>query len=153
MLVRGVVDDELGDDPHAALVRFLDQPLDILQIAIGRIDRPIVGDVVAIVAQRRGIEGQKPDRRDAQLLDIVETRKKACEIADPVAIGVDEGLDMQLVDDRVLVPVRGVRIGSLGLLQLGGGDDLVHGVSLGSSDFSSAFDRGAGALIVRPVPG
>ena len=69
-------------------------------------DGAVVGDVVAVVAQRRGVEGQQPDRRDAQRLDVVELGDHPLEIADPVAIGVVERLDVGLVDDRVLVPVR-----------------------------------------------
>ena len=127
MLVRGVVDDELGDDPHAALVRLGDQPLDVLQIAVGGVHRAIVGDVVAVVAQRRRVEGQEPDRGDAEFLDIVEPLQKPLEIADPVAVRIGEGLDVQLIDDRVLVPVDGLQVRTCGD-DIGGrdGNEFVH---------------------------
>ena len=83
-----------------------DQPADVLERAEGRVDRAVVGNVVAVVAQRRGVERQQPDRRDAQLLDVVELLDQAVEIADAVAVGVEERLDVGLVDHRVLVPVR-----------------------------------------------
>ena len=69
----------------------------------------VVGDVVAVVAQRRGVEGQQPDRVDAERLHVVELLGQAAEVADAVAVGVGEGLDVQLVDDGVLVPERVVR--------------------------------------------
>ena len=74
--------------------------------AVVRIDVVIIGDVVAVIAQRRGIKGQKPDGGDAQFLEIIELLDQAAEIADAVAVAVVERLDVQLVDDRVLVPER-----------------------------------------------
>src|SRR5579875_3513067 len=75
-------------------------------MAIGRMDVLVVGDVVAVVAQRRGIERQQPQRRDPEILQVVELLPQAAEVADAVVIGIEEGLDVQLVDDRVLVPER-----------------------------------------------
>ena len=106
MLVGGMVDDELGDDPEAAPVRFADELAEVGAGAVVRVDPVIVGDVVAVVAQRRRIERQQPDRVDAEILDVVELLGEAGEIADAVAVAVVERLDVELVDDRVLVPER-----------------------------------------------
>ena len=106
MLVGGVVDDELGDDADAAVVRGLDEGLEVPGHAVGRIDAAVVGDVVAVVAQRRGIERHHPDRRGAEVLDVVELLRDAGEVADAVVVGVEEALDVQLVDDGVTVPLR-----------------------------------------------
>ena len=73
-------------------------------VAVGGMHRSIVGDVVAVVAQRRGIERQQPDRRHAERLDVVEPFEQAGKVADAVAVGVAEGLDVQLIDDGVAVP-------------------------------------------------
>ena len=54
--VAGVVDDQVGDDPDAALVRLVDQFDEIPDLAELRQDRGVVGDVVAAVAQRRLVE-------------------------------------------------------------------------------------------------
>ena len=69
----------------------------------------VVGDVVAVVAQRRGTEGQQPDGGDAQVLQVVELLRQAAEIADAVGHAVEEGADVDFVDDGVFVPgdVRG----------------------------------------------
>ncbi len=64
----------------------------------------VVGDVVAVVAQGRGEEGQEPEAGDAEVLQVVESRDEAGEVADAVAVGVLKGADVQLVDDRVFVP-------------------------------------------------
>ncbi|MET4796433.1 hypothetical protein ABIF64_008611 [Bradyrhizobium japonicum] len=56
VLVGGVIDDELGDDAQAALLRFLDEALEVLHRPEIGIDRAVVGDVVAVVAPGRWIE-------------------------------------------------------------------------------------------------
>ena len=111
MLVGGVVDDQLGDDAEAARMRGGDEALDVGHRAVVGMHRAVVGDVVAVVAPRRGIERQQPDRVDAELGDVVELRHQAGEIADAVIVGIEERLDVQLIDDRVLVPERIVRHG------------------------------------------
>ena len=72
MLIGGVVDDEFGDDPDAQDMRL---PHEIAKIAHGsvrRMNAPIIGDVVAVVAQRRRIERQQPNTRRAEVLDVLE---------------------------------------------------------------------------------
>jgi hypothetical protein len=105
MLVGGVVDHQLGDHPQAALVRRFDEPAHVAQRAVCRIDAAVVGDVVAVVAQRRGVERQHPEGVDAERLDVVELLQQAGEVADAVVGRIEERLDVQLVDDGVLVPV------------------------------------------------
>ena len=106
MLVGGVVDDQLGDDADAARVRLVDEALEVVQRAVARMDVLVVGDVVAVVAQRRRIERQQPERVDAELLEVVELLRQAGEVADAVVVAVEEGADVHLVDDGVLVPER-----------------------------------------------
>ena len=106
MLVGGVVDHQLGDHADAALVRCVDEALHVVQRAVVGMHAAVVGDVVAVIQQRRGIERQQPDRADAELGDVVELGQQAGEVADAVVVGVEERLDVQLVDDGVLVPQR-----------------------------------------------
>ena len=77
----------------------------------GVVHRPVIGadlaifaDVIAIVAARAGVEGQQPDRGDAEFGDIIQLRHQPGEIADAIIIGIEEGLDVHLIDDGVLVP-------------------------------------------------
>jgi hypothetical protein len=103
MLVGGVVDHQLDDDPDAAGMRCLDESADILERAIGRVDGCIVRDVVAIIAERRGIEGQQPDGGGAEIGDVIEAGGQAGEVAIAVAVRIKECPNMGLVDDRVAV--------------------------------------------------
>jgi hypothetical protein len=50
------------------------------------------------------VEGLEPEAGHPQPLQVVEPAAQAGEIADAVAVPVHEGLDVEAVDDRVLVP-------------------------------------------------
>ena len=104
VLVGGVVDDELGDDANVAAMRFRHEALEVLHRPVVRMDVLVVGDVVAVVPERRRIEGQQPERVDAEALEVVEPLCQAGEVADAVVVAVEEGAHVHLVDDGVLVP-------------------------------------------------
>ena len=87
-------------------VRLAQHGAEIVERAELRMDVLIVGDVVAVVLERRRIEGHQPDGVDAQVADVFELRGQPLEIADAVVVGVEERLDVELVDDRILVPER-----------------------------------------------
>ena len=54
MLIRCVIDDQLGDDPKIATMRLADKGLEIRHTAERGMDVLVIGDVVAVVAQWRG---------------------------------------------------------------------------------------------------
>src|SRR5215472_10563768 len=72
-------------------------------------DAAVVGDVVAVISQRRGKEWQEPQAGDPELLEIIELLDQPAEVTDAVAVRIEESLHMRFVDDRVLVP-EGVAI-------------------------------------------
>jgi hypothetical protein len=104
VLVRGVVDDEVGDHAKAAAVRLADEKVEVRHLAVERRDVLVVGDVIAVVPERGRVEGQEPEAVDAQVLDVVEALGETREIADAVVVRVLERLDVHLVEDGVLVP-------------------------------------------------
>ena len=106
VLVRGVVDHQLGDDAQVAPVRLVEHQAEVVQRAVLGVHVLVLADVVAVVPQWRRIERHQPQRVDAQVLDVVQLRGDALEVAHAVVVGVEEGLDVELVDDRVLVPER-----------------------------------------------
>ena len=67
-------------------------------------DIAVVGNVIAIVAQGRRIEGQQPEGGDAQILQIIELLGQPAKVANAIAIAVVKGADVEFVDDRILVP-------------------------------------------------
>src|SRR6185312_16833766 len=67
VLIRGVIDHQLGDDLEAPLVGLAEEELEVLQRSVGGMYARVVGDVVAVVAPRRGVERQKPEGRHPKL--------------------------------------------------------------------------------------
>ena len=107
VLAAGVVRDDVHEDPDAAVMGLRDQFVDVGQRAEPRVDGAVVGDVVAAVVERRGVEGRDPDRVDAQVGQVVQARDQPGDVAHPVAIAVGEGAWVDLVDDGVTPPVVG----------------------------------------------
>ena len=96
---RGVVHDEVDDHPDAALVRRVEEAVEVLDGAELGQDVGVVGDVVAAVAQRRGEERRHPQAVDAEPLEVVELLGQPLEVADAVAVAVVERADQDLVED------------------------------------------------------
>ena len=113
MLVRRVIDDQLGDHPQSAPMRLVHDMVEVRARAVHRVDVGVIGDIVPVVAQGRRVEGKEPDGIDPQVLHVVQLFCQAGEVADAVVVGVEKGLDMELVDDGVLVPVGGARRGDV----------------------------------------
>src|SRR5581483_8790424 len=104
VLVGSVVDDQLGDDAQAAPVRFLYEVAEVVTSPVLRVDVVVVGDVVAVVAPRRGVERQQPDGVDPEVLDVLQFAGEAAEIPLAVIVAVEEGTDVRFVNDSILVP-------------------------------------------------
>ena len=106
VLVAGVVDDQVGDDPDAPGVGLLEQPPQVVDGARLGVDRVVVADVVAAVPERRGVEGQQPEAVDAEPLEVVQLGDEAGDVAHPVVVAVEEAADEHLVEDGPLEPER-----------------------------------------------
>jgi hypothetical protein len=120
--------DELGDHAHPAPVSLTQEEAKVAQAPVRRMDLAVVGNVIAVVTQGRGIEGKKPEGRDAEALQVVELLNQTLEVADPVPVAVMKGPHVGFVYDRVLVPSRLVveclRAGGSSLpCDLGGGHE------------------------------
>src|SRR3546814_4578941 len=80
--LRRVVRHEIDDQLHAPRVRLRQQPVEVRERAEDRIDIAVIGDVVAEVRHRRGIEGRQPEHVDAEPFQIAEPALHARKIAD-----------------------------------------------------------------------
>jgi hypothetical protein len=101
-------------------MRGVDELLEVLERAIGGIEGVVVGNVVPVVVLGRRKGWQQPDRCDAEILDVVELLDQAAEVTDAVGVVVVEGFDVQLVQNRVLVPERIGRAGKAAPDRAGG---------------------------------
>ena len=90
--------------PRPAQVCGAQELTEVAHRPVGGIDAAEVGDVVAVVPKRRGVEGEEPERRDTELLQVVELLDETAEVPGAVAVRVAEGADVELVDDGVLEP-------------------------------------------------
>ncbi len=122
VLVRRVVHDQVRDDPDAALVRLLDQGHRVVHGPVVGMDLEEVGDVVAAVAQRGGVERQQPEAVDAQPLQVVQLGSQPAQVAVAVRGGVEEAAHEHLVDHRTSVPLR------IGVASLNDGSGRRHGL-------------------------
>src|SRR5574339_343376 len=104
MLIRGMVEHEIGNDSHAAAMRLIQKPTDVSQRAVLAEDPSIVGHVVAVVSQRRREKREEPDAVDSQPLQIVQLLREAGKVSDAVLVPVEKGLHRKLIEHGVLVP-------------------------------------------------
>ncbi len=110
VLAGGVVGHQVDDHLDAERVRRRHHGVEVGERAEPGVDVAVVGDVVAVVVLGRGVEGRDPDGVDAQLGEVGQPRRDAAQVAEPVAVGVGEGADVDLVADRVLPPLWIVQI-------------------------------------------
>ena len=105
VLVRAVVDHQVHDDADAAPARLGNQAVHVGQGAeLGR-DVLVVGDVVAVVVHRRTEHRRHPDHGDAELLQVVQARDDAGQVAHAIAVAIGKAARIDLVHHRVMPPL------------------------------------------------
>src|SRR3546814_2840739 len=106
MRVRVVIYHQHRNDAQTAAMRLAHQISEVAHRSVGRVDAAVIGDVVAVVAQRRRIEGEEPECGDSEILNIVELFDEFAKVAYAVVVRIEERLHVNLIDDGVLVPER-----------------------------------------------
>ncbi len=109
VLLRRVVHHHLGDHPELPPVGLAQQGPEISHRPVGRMDRLVRGDVVAVVAEGRRVEREQPDRGRPQIADVIESPDEPGQVADAIGVAVLIRPHVELVDHGVLVPARGGR--------------------------------------------
>jgi hypothetical protein len=99
-----MVHDEIHEHAQPVLARLLNELDEVAARAVARMHAVVVGDVVAVIAIRRRMKRPEPKRVDAQILEVLEPANEPLEIADAVAVRVEERLDLEAIDHRILVP-------------------------------------------------
>src|SRR5437764_844027 len=111
MFARAVVRHEVHEDANAAAVRLTHELAEVVIGAVRRIHMVVVGDVVAVIA-RRLRDGHEPDAVGAEVgigarvavVDVIQTTREPLEIADSIAVAVDERADEYFVAHGVTPP-------------------------------------------------
>jgi hypothetical protein len=104
MLVRRVVNDEVGDDLDAVGLGCLDELCEGAEVSEAGIDAVEVSDVVTVIPLGGGEERHQPDAGNAEAGKVIDALGQTVEVPDAVAIAIEEHLDVEAIDDRVLPP-------------------------------------------------
>ena len=104
MLIGSVVDDKIHDDADVLFLCGFRQLIEISQGSVHGIDIFVIGNVIAEVDLRGGIAGGDPDGIHTQLLQIVQLRLDAFEIANPIAVTVGKTARIDFVKHSMLPP-------------------------------------------------
>ena len=99
-----MVGNDIDDRANPELARLRDQLLGFVERPERRVDRPVVGNVVPVVGERRGVPRAEPEGVYTEVAQIRKLGAHTGEIADPVAVPVGEAPDVDLVDDGVAPP-------------------------------------------------
>ena len=91
---------------HPSITGRIDEIDEVADIAQPCVDVIEVGDVIAIVPSRRGVDRVEPETGDSYTSDVVELGDETAKIADAVSIRVLVGVDLDGSEDRPLYPVR-----------------------------------------------
>ena len=106
MLIAGVVDDQVGDDPDAPGVGLVQQTAEVVHRPALGMDRVVVADVVAPVTEGGRIEGEQPQAVHPQPLEVIQFGDEPGDVAGTVVVAVEEPPDEHLVEDGPLEPER-----------------------------------------------
>ena len=104
MLVGRVVDNQVHHDANATPMRLFKQLIEVRHRAEFRLNRLIIADVIAVIDVRGLVHRRQPNHIDAQLLQVVQPRRHALQIADAVAVCIHEAARIDLIDDGFLPP-------------------------------------------------
>ena len=104
MLVGGVIDHQLRNHFQTTRMGRLHKQPKVGKSAVVRMYAAVVRNIIAIIAQGRRIERQQPQRRHAEILEVVEFLEESFKIANAVAIAIVKGPHMEFVNDRILIP-------------------------------------------------
>jgi hypothetical protein len=104
VLAAGVAEHQVDQHADAQVAGRADQLHEVAQRPEPGIDRVVVGDVVPVVTERGRVERHQPQGRDPQPGQVVEPPGQPGQVADPVAVGVQERRHVGAVDEGVFPP-------------------------------------------------
>ncbi len=113
MLIRAVVEHQIDNHPQPLVVSQRDKALEIIQVPIIGMNAIKIGNIIAIIPQRRWIHGQQPDAGDPQLFQMIEPGGYSAKISNSVTIAIGKGPQIEFVKDSVFIPERFRLLGQL----------------------------------------
>ena len=104
MFIGSVIDDEINEHAHPALLTAMRKLDKVAEGAVARINPIVVRYVIAIILTGGWLEGHEPNGSDADTLQIVQATHQSLEVTDAVSVSIHIGCDRKAIDDGVLVP-------------------------------------------------
>ena len=104
MFVGAVVYNQIHQNVHAALLSFCNQAVHIFHGAKAGVNVIIIGNIVALVCQRRAIARGKPDDIYAKILQVIQLLYNSRQIADSVTVCIVKALRVNLIGNLILPP-------------------------------------------------
>ena len=99
MLVGGMVGHEVEQDLDIARFCLCHEFVEISHRSELRIDGAVIRNIIPVIVVRRREYGRKPDRVDAQLMQVIEFGGYARQVADAIPIGVIKRTGPDLIND------------------------------------------------------
>src|SRR5262249_12401262 len=94
------------DDPDASAMGLVQEVLKIFKPAVLWMNVGVVGDVVAVVFERRRVKWEQPNGCHAQVFEVIQLARKPAKVPAAIAQIVVKRADMDLVQNSILVPQR-----------------------------------------------
>ncbi len=69
-------------------------------------DIAVIRNIVAVIFSRRRVKWKQPDGGNPEVFKVIEFFHQSSEVPHTVRVDVFERLHMELINDRILVPVR-----------------------------------------------
>lgn len=104
VLVTGMVDNQVHEKLHAARVTALNKTINVRNCAVRGVHAVVIRNIVAHVHLWRFVRRRHPDDINPELLDVVQLRHYAGDIADAIVVGVLERRWPDLVDGAFSPP-------------------------------------------------
>ena len=104
MLIGAMVYNQIHQNVHITFFCFLQKPVDILDGAEAGIDVIIIGNIIALVRQRRTEAGGQPDDVHSQVFQVIQLADDTGNITDSVTVGIVKALGINLIRYLLMPP-------------------------------------------------
>ena len=97
VLIRAVIDDEIHQDVHIAFLGLSNQTVHIVHGTEARVDIIIIGNIVALICERRAVDRREPDNVDTEVFEVIEFADNARKITNAVSVRITEAFWVDLI--------------------------------------------------------
>ena len=104
MLITGVIHHQIHNQLHSPVMAPLQHLPECLHATKLGVNIHIIGNIIAAVRSRRGVNGGKPDAVTAQTFDIIQPLQNTPKISHTVPVPILKAPGPDLIKYHILVP-------------------------------------------------